>query len=771
MAWDEIRHFLAQANSWTGQQTFSNIAVTGGTISGVTFAENFTSATDPLANAAVSTTIVNTYNGTVVTLTAAGNTQTLQSPTTAATIRKFMVINNDTSNNNLSVVANSVTFVLTPGEGQCFLWDGSAWGPTDLGITSIPVPVTQGGTGASTLTDHGVLLGSGTDAITPLGAMTNGQLVIGSTGNDPVVASITDGEGIDTTAGAGTLTIACEDASTSNKGVTVYSGTTKALAGTDTASAMTPADTKAVLDSRLPTENLIGTPGQIGFGVGICPPANLPDGMVGMPGYDQLGSDNYGNYIYKEGSVMIWVPKFYYRIAHASNPTYATYGVNSIDIKGIDTYPTTALANAAGYALHRAFIDGGVEKLGFFRDKYKCSKVANGSGYTAASIKNGLPLSSHADHNPFAGCTGGANCYYSALDLAHRRDGVNGAVNASSIFFCSSQFMRSAIAMLSMAHGQAATSTANCAWYHATYNYPKGCNNGALSDTDDTTVKWENDGYSNCGKTGSAGYGGGAGNVFAKSTHNGQNCGSADDNGLMYEISIGLTCIASTKAIEAISQANPCEITITGHGLVNGDVMRIGTAITQADWAGLNNKVWPITKTGDNTFTVAFNSSAFGTAYDAGTDPGTCVLGTFYAAKEATSMKDFTHDNSTATGHWGATGVAAMMERFAPPFGAGDAFQQKFGSGANQVLSEATSGDGYVLSGLGIPKDADGMDATGTNLFGKDYCYVYVSNDMCLIVACNWGSTAPAGVWSAGFNQIRGDSYYYGGFRAAAYHV
>ena len=183
--WDKLKRFLAQANSWTGQQTFSNINVTGGTISGVTFAENFTSATDPAANAAVSTTIVNTYNGTVVTLTAAGNTQTLQSPTTAATIRKFMVINNDTSTHSLSLVANSVTFTLTPGEGQCFLWDGSAWGPTDLGITSIPVPVSQGGTGASTLTDHGILLGSGTDPITPMTALGAGELVVGVAGADP----------------------------------------------------------------------------------------------------------------------------------------------------------------------------------------------------------------------------------------------------------------------------------------------------------------------------------------------------------------------------------------------------------------------------------------------------------------------------------------------------------------------------------------------------------------------------------------------------------
>jgi hypothetical protein len=184
-----------------------------------------------------------------------------------------------------------------------------------------------------------------------------------------------------------------------------------------------------------PRENQIGTPGGIGFGVGICPLESLPAGMTPMPGYDQLGHDNYGNYQYKEGSIMCWYPRFYYRIGHASNPTYAAYGANSIDIKGVDTYATTAAANAAGYALHRSFIDGGAEKLGFFRDKYKCSKISNGTGFTAASIKNGLPLSSAAAHNPFSGLTGGADYYYSAIDLAHRRDGVNGNVNVNSIFF------------------------------------------------------------------------------------------------------------------------------------------------------------------------------------------------------------------------------------------------------------------------------------------------------------------------------------------------
>ena len=68
--------------------------------------------------------------------------------------------------------------------------------------------VANGGTGATTLTDGGVLLGSGTGAITALGQATNGQLVIGVTGSDPTLATLTDGAGITITEGAGTIEIA-----------------------------------------------------------------------------------------------------------------------------------------------------------------------------------------------------------------------------------------------------------------------------------------------------------------------------------------------------------------------------------------------------------------------------------------------------------------------------------------------------------------------------------------------------------------------------------
>lgn len=71
-----------------------------------------------------------------------------------------------------------------------------------------PQPVVEGGTGAQTFTAHSLLLGQGTSAVTALGAASNGQIAIGSTGADPVLAGITAGTGISVSNGAGTITLA-----------------------------------------------------------------------------------------------------------------------------------------------------------------------------------------------------------------------------------------------------------------------------------------------------------------------------------------------------------------------------------------------------------------------------------------------------------------------------------------------------------------------------------------------------------------------------------
>ena len=506
----------------------------------------------------------------------------------------------------------------------------------------------------------------------------------------------------------------------------------------------------------LPTRlNDIGVTGQVGFGVGMCP--SLPTGFTALSGaYDKF-SPNYGNYQYADGSVMCWIPKFYYKVGTGANGI----AINTVSIKGVHDFATTILANADGYALHRAFTDGGSEKDGFFFDKYQCSQNTLGTGVAASSVKNGNPISTHADHNPIASVSSVSlgNIYASALQAAKGRTGTNGALDAASVFHCASRFQYSALALLSLAHGQAVASSAACAWYHATLKYPKGNNNNALRDTDDTTVLYTTDGYSNAGKTGS-------GAVFAKTTHNGQDSGVADLNGNMWEISIGATCVASTKTISGATQANPCVLTLNNTtSLVSGGYCMITAVVGMTQ---LNDKIYTYQVIDGTTISLdGVDSSAY-TAYGSA---GTLTFGTFYAAKEATAMKDFTPGNTLATDHWGATGVAAMMDAFVPALKttAGGALAQRFGSGANQVLSEAVSGAAWLLSGLGLPKDAAGMDTTGTDLFGKDYFYQYIRNELCLLSGGSWYYGSDAGVWSVVWYDYRAGSSSYVGFRCAAY--
>ena len=72
-------------------------------------------------------------------------------------------------------------------------------GGTITGITDLTVA--DGGTGASTLTDGGVLLGSGTGAITAMSVLTDGQMIVGDGSGDPVAES---GATLRTSIGVGT---------------------------------------------------------------------------------------------------------------------------------------------------------------------------------------------------------------------------------------------------------------------------------------------------------------------------------------------------------------------------------------------------------------------------------------------------------------------------------------------------------------------------------------------------------------------------------------
>lgn len=269
--------------------------------------------------------------------------------------------------------------------------------------------------------------------------------------------------------------------------------------------------------------NHIGTPGQQGFGVGIAP--SLPTNMAKLYGTDDPASDTYGNYQYSDGSIMVYIPAFYYKYGTGANG----FALNVVDIKAFSYFADVATANAAGYALHRAFYNGGSIRPGFFVDKYLCSK----NGSIASSIKNGVVLSSATrgglTDTPFSSI-GQADAFYGTIGAARTR---------GAAFHPKTMFQNAALALLSLAHGSAAASTTYCAWYSAgSTNFPKGNNNDALGDAQDATIAYVWDGnatYAGCGKTGSA-------NFLSKTTHNGMNCGVADLNGLIWEIApFGLT--------------------------------------------------------------------------------------------------------------------------------------------------------------------------------------------------------------------------------------
>ncbi len=417
--------------------------------------------------------------------------------------------------------------------------------------------------------------------------------------------------------------------------------------------------------------NQIGIPGQRGFGVGICP-GPVPAGLGGLLGYNDQASDNYGNYQYTDGSVMVWVPAFFYKIGTGANGLT----LNTVSIQPFSAYADVATANAAGYALHRAFYDGGAIQLGFFFDKY----ITSNNNGVASSLRNGIVLSS--------GQRGSlSTAVYSALNGAPANN-LGGSIAAAktrgSSFFAASQFQRAALALLSLAHAQASTSTTYCAWYHATNNFPKGNNNNALGDTNDSAILYVADGngtYPGCGKTGSA-------NLFARTTHNGQNCGIADLNGIVWEFSPGMTS--------------------------------------------------------DGTNLYALNTSV--------------------------AMKNVTGGSGAATDLFGAAGIAAMYTSL------GATYQSltkangwvTTGNATAQVLSEATSGNNWFITGFGVPITGG---TGGSNAFGNDGVYQPAAwpAELAPISGGSWSNGSIDGVWALLLSNARAYSDGDIGFRSALY--
>lgn len=107
----------------------------------------------------------------------------------------------------------------------------------------IPLIVARGGTGQATLTDHGVLVGSGAAAVDALVAGTDGQVLVGDSGADPVFATLSSADTSVTFAvGAGTLDLTVTQATTAQLGGAQTATNAEAQDKTSTTVILTPSN-------------------------------------------------------------------------------------------------------------------------------------------------------------------------------------------------------------------------------------------------------------------------------------------------------------------------------------------------------------------------------------------------------------------------------------------------------------------------------------------------------------------------------------------------
>jgi hypothetical protein len=189
--------------------TSGNITITGdsgGPLSGNSF--TFTGGSTGLTFAGAGTT--ETLTGTLVvgnggtgatTFTShgvlLGNTTGAITATAAGTTGQVLTGVTGSAPTFQSPAASSITITGDSGgglTGNSFTFTGGSTGLTFAGAGTTEtlggtLVVSNGGTGRTTLTNHGVLVGAGTGAITQLAVGTTGQVLTGVTGSDPVFAA------------------------------------------------------------------------------------------------------------------------------------------------------------------------------------------------------------------------------------------------------------------------------------------------------------------------------------------------------------------------------------------------------------------------------------------------------------------------------------------------------------------------------------------------------------------------------------------------------
>jgi hypothetical protein len=187
------------SNPGTNSLTISNVAAGNETLTG-----NAGGAVSPTAGN------INTVGGTTIFTVGNPGTSTLTSDV-VSTIHTILLGRGATTPS--VPLANGTTGqVLTATTGADPSWQNPAASAVTsvTGSGNILAAPTTGAVVVSLVgtTNHAIQLGNASGSLTSASLLTNGQLLIGSNGLDPVAAGLTAGTGITITPGAGSITIA-----------------------------------------------------------------------------------------------------------------------------------------------------------------------------------------------------------------------------------------------------------------------------------------------------------------------------------------------------------------------------------------------------------------------------------------------------------------------------------------------------------------------------------------------------------------------------------
>lgn len=300
-------------------------------------------------------------------------------------------------------------------------------------------------------------------------------------------------------------------------------------------------------------------PGEAGFGCGVAPSEIVSKyNMTPMEGTYNPNSKNYGNYTDRTGSVMVWIPKVYVKYTYDTAEPY--YG-HKVEVSNTPK---------ADYFLPRCFINNGKEIDGFFIDKYACSP----ENKIGVSKRFGQPLCVHPNGIDVLSNLELPSDVVSALSLSNgtilnRADALPLAAKTRGVHYSlPTAFMFHHLADLVDAHYFAAKIATNdflggyslCAWADRAPYAPKGPNNNDLTDYFDSNVVFQLSTNNNGNSRKIARCGSCDDSVFPKITHNGQWCGVADMNGVMWQGALGLVSNASANICIMKESTNATDI-------------------------------------------------------------------------------------------------------------------------------------------------------------------------------------------------------------------